>query len=170
MKGLSKYILNYPDFPIKGTQFKDILGLLQDPCIFRILIEKMASSERIKNSDAILAIDARGFIFGTAISLFSSKPMIVARKPNKLPGELLQKKYKLEYGRNVLEIQKKSINKFKKFNIVDDILATGGTARCAEELLKQEGKEVLGFSFVAEISKLRGSEKLGSFVESQIKL
>ena len=95
MKEIKDYITSYPDYPNKGTIFKDLLGLLREPIIFRDLIDKMASSQGIQDSDAILAIEARGFIFGSAIAFQSGKPMVVARKPNKLPGELINKEYEL---------------------------------------------------------------------------
>ena len=107
MKEILEYITNYDDFPQKGIIFKDLLGILREPNIFRDLIDRMASNQEIQDSDAILAIESRGFIFGSAIAFHSCKPMVVARKPNKLPGELIMKKYDLEYGSNTLTIQKK---------------------------------------------------------------
>ena len=89
MKEILQYIANYDDFPQKGIIFKDLLGILREPNIFRGLIDRMASSQEIQESDAILAIEARGFIFGSAIALQSGKPMVVVRKPNKLPVKLV---------------------------------------------------------------------------------
>ena len=168
MKEILKYIANYDDFPQKGTIFKDLFGILREPNIFRGLIDRMASSQEIKDSDAILAIEARGFIFGSAIAFQSGKPLIVARKPNKLPGKLLMKEYDLEYGSNILTIQQKSIEKYQEFNIVDDVLATGGTAKCVTDLLLSAGKHVNGYSMVVEIKTLDGRKKLTSKVNSQI--
>ena len=168
MKDIKDYITSYPDYPNKGTIFKDLLGLLREPNIFRDLIDKMASSQGIQDSDAILAIEARGFIFGSAIAFQSGKPMVVARKPNKLPGELINKEYELEYGTNILSIQKDSIKKFQKFNIVDDVLATGGTAKCVSEILLQEGKEITGYNMVIEIKSLKGRSNLVGPVKSQL--
>ena len=165
---LKKLINDHIDFPIKGIVFKDILPLLQHPSIFSKVIEEMSISTIFKNEDAILAIDARGFIFGTAISLFLSKPMIVARKPGKLPGELLEKSYDLEYGKNSLAIQKDSIKKYKSFAIVDDLLATGGTVKCVSEILKEFNKEVSGLSVVIELGELQGRDKFKFPVESQL--
>ena len=168
MKEILEYISNYDDFPQKGIIFKDLFGILREPNIFRGLINRMASSQEIQESDAILAIEARGFIFGSAIAFHSGKPMIVARKPNKLPGELLMKKYDLEYGSNTLAIQKNSIEKFQKFSIVDDVLATGGTAKCASDLIISAGKEVVGFCIVVEIKSLLGRKQLNGPVNSQL--
>ena len=98
MKKLKDFIATYSDFPKKGIEFKDVLGIIQEPKIFKELILKMSSSQIIKNAEAIISIDARGFIFGTAICLQASKPMIVARKPGKLPGELFKKNYNYLLG------------------------------------------------------------------------
>ena len=95
MKKLKDFITTYSDFPKKGIEFKDVLGIIQEPKMFQELILKMSSSQIIKNSEAIVSIDARGFIFGAAISLQALKPMIVARKPGKLPGELLKKFFRI---------------------------------------------------------------------------
>tara|TARA_Y100001978_G_scaffold160646_1_gene146797 strand:- start:141 stop:653 length:513 start_codon:yes stop_codon:yes gene_type:complete len=170
LKEILEYITNYVDYPQKGIIFKDLLGILREPNIFRGLIDKMASSQEIQDCDAILAIEARGFIFGSAIALQSGKPMIVARKPNKLPGKLIMKKYDLEYGTNTLAIQRKSIERYQKFNVVDDVLATGGTAKCVSDLLTSEGKEVNGCSFIIEIKSLNGREKLFYPINSQVKI
>ena len=100
----------YKDFPKEGIVFRDVLPILRDPKIFSDLIKKMSSSYLLRNSDAIIAIDARGFIFGAAISFHLSKPLVVARKPGKLPGEIISKSYNLEYGSNSLSIQEKALS------------------------------------------------------------
>ena len=168
MKEILEYVTSYNDYPNKGIIFKDLLGILREPNIFRVLIDRMASSQKIRECDAIIAIEARGFIFGSAIAFQSGKPMVVARKPNKLPGDLIMKKYDLEYGTNILTIQKESIKKYHKFNIVDDILATGGTAKCVAELLTSIGKDVIGYSVVLEIESLNGRDLLQGPVNSQL--
>ena len=168
MKKLKDLILTYTDFPEKGIEFKDVLGITQEPDVFEELISKMAESEIINNSEAIISIDARGFIFGSAISLRSSKPMIVARKPGKLPGEIIRQSYSLEYGTNSLSIQKNALRKFDSFAIVDDLLATGGTVNCVSNLLKNNGKKVSGLLIVVELSKLKGRSKFNFPVEATI--
>ena len=168
MEKLNRYIASYKDFPKKGIVFRDALGILQEPEIFNELINNMAKDELFYNADAIISIDARGFIFGTAISLIISKPMIVARKPGKLPGELIQKSYHLEYGTNTLSIKRKDIEKFDSFAIVDDLLATGGTVSCVSEILYDLGKKVTGLAVVVELEKLNGRDKLPYEVYSQI--
>ena len=169
MEKLRKLIATYKDYPKQGIEFKDVLGIIQDPQIFKELILKMSSSQMIKNAEAIISIDARGFIFGSAISLQASKPMIVARKPGKLPGELLKKEYSLEYGKNSLSIQKRALKKYKSYVIVDDLLATGGTVNCVSNLLEINNKEVVGVLVVVELMKLEGRKKLNSPIESFIK-
>ena len=166
MKKLESLIKTYEDFPNKGISFKDLLGIMQDPEVFRDLIVKMSSHQVIRNSEAIISIDARGFIFGSAISLQSSKPMIVARKPGKLPGELVQGNYNLEYGENTLSIQKEALSKFSSYAIVDDLLATGGTVKCVGGLVKKFDKGITGLSTVVELKELNGRSKLDFPVES----
>ena len=168
MKSLKEYISTYKDYPKKGINFKDVLGILQEPVIFKKLIIEMSSSNIIKNADAIISIDARGFIFGSAISLQASKPMVFARKPGKLPGELIQKKYNLEYGENSLTIQKKSLQRFNSFAIVDDLLATGGTANCVSNLLESQDKKVTGLLVVVELKDLGGRLNFKFPVESSV--
>ena len=168
MKFLEDLIDTYQDYPKQGIEFKDVLGIIQEPKIFKELILKMSSSQIIKNADAIISIDARGFIFGSAISLQTSKPMIVARKPGKLPGELLESNYSLEYGENSLSIQKKAISKFNSYAIVDDLLATGGTVNCVANMIESYNKEVVGILVVVELLKLKGKLKIKFPVESSI--
>ena len=170
MEKLERLIKTYYDFPKKGIAFKDILGIIQDPEVFRELILKMASSHLIKDSEAIISIEARGFIFGSAISLHAQKPMIVARKPAKLPGDLIQENYNLEYGKSSLSIQKEALKKFNSFAIVDDLLATGGTINCVDKLMKKNGKKVLGCITVVELLNLKGRNKLEIPVESILKI
>ena len=168
MKKLKELISSYKDFPKKGIDFKDVLEIIQEPEVFNELIIKMSSSQIIKKSEAIISIDARGFIFGSAIALQSSKPMIVARKPGKLPGELLTGKYNLEYGENSLSIQKNSLKKYNSYAIVDDLLATGGTVECVANLLKRNDKKILGLLTVVELGTLKGRSKFNFPVESSI--
>ena len=170
MKSIHELIDTYKDFPKKGIDFKDVLGIIQEPLVFKELILKMSASKIIENADAIISIDARGFIFGSAISLQASKPMIVARKPGKLPGELVEKNYSLEYGENSLSIQKKALDKYNSYAIVDDLLATGGTINCVSNILKSNDKEVVGFLAVVELTKLKGRLKLNFPVEAYIGL
>ena len=170
MKNLQSLIKTYDDFPKKGIAFKDVLGIIQDSEVFRELILKMSSHQVVRNSEAIVAIEARGFIFGSAISFHSSKPMIVARKPGKLPGELIQENYNLEYGKDSLSIQEEAIKKFSKYVIVDDLLATGGTVECVANLINKTGNEITGLSTVIELKELNARSRLKCPVESVISI
>ena len=170
MEEFERYISSYKDFPNKGILFKDVLEILQDPLVFRKLIKKMSSVEFLLNADAIVSIDARGFIFGSAISLYTSKPLIFARKPGKLPGELISKGYNLEYGKSSLSLQKKSLEKFDSFAIVDDLLATGGTANCVYEILKSLKKNVMGLIVFVELQEFEARSLFPFEISSQVKM
>lgn len=163
-------IKSYPDFPKKGILFRDLMPLLSKPDIFSNLINDMSSNSIFNDSDAIIAIDARGFIFGSGIALNLKKPLIVARKPGKLPGEIYEEKYNLEYGSNSLSIQKESIDKFEKFVIVDDLLATGGTIKCVESIIKNAGKKILGVSVVIDLKELNAKKKFSFPICSEVSL
>lgn len=166
---LEKLINNYPDFPKKGIMFKDITPILANPEIFSEVINRMSSYSINQNADAFIAVDARGFLFATAIGLKLSKPVILARKPGKLPGELLQKKYDLEYGSNSLTLQKSSLEIGKEFVIIDDLLATGGTVNCIKEILLNAEKIISGLIVVVELLDLDARSKLDFPIESVIK-
>ena len=170
MKKLQDLILTYKDFPKDGVNFKDVLEILKYPDIFKELILKMSSNQFLKDAEAIISIDARGFIFGSALALESSKPMIVARKPGKLPGKTLTREYDLEYGKNSLSIQIKALKKFNSFVIVDDLLATGGTVNCVSRLLQDQNRKILGLISVVELKELNGRNKLNFPVQSIISL
>ena len=141
---------------------------MKDAEVFRELILKMSSNKVIKSSEAIISIEARGFIFGSAISLQASKPMLVARKPGKLPGELIDESYFLEYGESTLSIQKESLKKFSSYAIVDDLLATGGTVECVANLIRKSGKDVCGLVTVVELIELEGRSRFKFPVESMV--
>ena len=170
MKKLEDLIKTYKDFPKKGIDFKDVLEILQYPDIFKELILKMSSTQFLKNAEAIISIDARGFIFGSAVAMESSKPMIVARKPGKLPGDILTREYDLEYGKNSLSIQSNALKNFNSFVIVDDLLATGGTVNCVSRLLQDQRKKILGLITVIELKKLKGRSRFDFPVKSIISL
>jgi len=170
MKKIENLIKTYYDFPKKGIAFKDLLEIIQDSEAFRELIIIMSSKPVIKNSDAIISIEARGFIFGSAISFQASKPMVIARKPGKLPGKLIQENYNLEYGNNSLAIQKEALRRFNSYVIVDDLLATGGTVDCVSKMIRRNEKKVSGLLTVIELTKLGGRSKFDFPVESIISI
>ena len=159
---------SYKDFPQEGIIFRDVLPILRNPEIFSDLVNNMSSNNALRNSDAIIAIDARGFIFGSAIAFNLSKPLVVARKPGKLPGEIISKSYNLEYGSNSLSIQEKSLYDYQTFFIIDDLLATGGTVNCVADILNSKGKKITGLSVVIELKDLNAKSKFYFPVESQI--
>ena len=169
-QNLKHLIKDYINFPVRGIIFKDILPLLQHPDVFSKVIEEMSESPIFKNAEAIISIDARGFIFGSAISLYASKPMVVARKPGKLPGELLEEKYSLEYGEGSLSIQKKALKRFNTYAIVDDLLATGGTVNCVSKILKSKNKIITGILVVVELKDLGGRSVINYPVQSIISI
>ena len=170
MEKLESLIKTYNDFPKKGIAFKDLLGIIQDSEIFRELILRMSLNHVIKNSEAIISIEARGFIFGSAISFQTSKPMLVARKPGKLPGALIQENYYLEYGKSSLSIQKEALKKFNSYAIVDDLLATGGTIDCVANLIRKSDKNICGLITVVELLELNGRSRFNFPVESMLTL
>ena len=169
MEELRDYITSYPDYPQKGIVFRDILPILHEPAIFKKLIINMSSNKIIQNAEAILAIDARGFIFGTAIANNLMKPLLTARKPGKLPGEIIEESYELEYGKSKLCVQKNSLERFKSYAIVDDLLATGGTVNCAKRIVEKSNKAITGVVVVVELKSLGAREKINLPVSSQIK-
>ena len=170
VRRLSDSITNYSNFPKEGIDFKDLNPILSDPELFHDLINKTSSSNIFSNSDAIIAIDARGFIYGSAIAYKLKMPLVLARKKNKLPGKLISKSYGLEYGKDELSIQKSTIKNFKRIAIVDDLLATGGTAACICELLNQINKEISGLVVIVELIDLKGRDKLSIPVYSELSL
>lgn len=156
---LKKLIREVPDFPKKGILFYDITTLLKDRVGFATLID--ALSEHYLNSqiDTVLAIEARGFIFGPALAYRLNAGFVPIRKPGKLPAETVKWSYELEYGLDTLEIHKDAIRPGQKVIIVDDLLATGGTANACVQLAKSLGAEIAGMGFVVELDFLNGRKK-----------
>ena len=145
---LKKYIRSIQDYPKKGILFRDITTLIKDKDAFRECIDQMSKLIEKLNCDKIAAIESRGFIFASPLSYNLSKPNILLRKKNKLPSEKYSVDFELEYGKATLEIHKDSIKKGEKVIIVDDLIATGGTAEAAAKLVERSGGTVLGFVFV----------------------
>ena len=166
---LKNSIKDYPNFPKKDIIFKDISPILSNPELFSDLIDKITEYSFFKDTHAIVAIDARGFIFGSAIAKNIKKPLILARKKNKLPGLVLEKSYGLEYGNDTLCIQESAILPYKKFVIIDDLLATGGTAKCVIDMLRSKNKEILALSVVVELTFLEGKKNIEIPVYSEVK-
>ena len=164
---LKRYIRDVPDFPKKGIVFKDIAPLLWDPAMFRKTVERLAGLT--PRPDAVVAIESRGFIFGAGLALHWGSRFVPARKFGKLPGHTVREQYSLEYGEDVLELQADSLPRGHKVVIVDDLLATGGTATATAKLVEQLGASVEAMLFVIELDGLGGRQKLaGRNVQSLI--
>ena len=160
---LKKLIREVPDFPKKGILFYDITTLLKDKVGFATLIDKFSEYYISRSIDLVLGMEARGFIFGPAVAYRLNAGFVPVRKPGKLPAETVKESYALEYGNNTLEIHKDAIKKGQRVLIVDDLLATGGTAVATVNLVKSLGGEIAGLGFVVELDFLKGREKLGGF-------
>src|SRR5580693_10036247 len=162
---LKKLIREVPDFPKKGILFYDITTLLKDKLGFARLID--ALSEHYigagKEIDLVLGMEARGFIFGPALAYRLNAGFVPVRKPGKLPAETAKISYELEYGSNALEVHRDAIKKGQRILIVDDLLATGGTAVATADLASGLGAEIAGLAFVVELDFLRGREKLAKY-------
>ncbi len=158
---LKKIIREVPDFPKRGILFYDITTLLKNGDGFRKTVNILKDYCEKKDFDKIVAIESRGFIFGSALSYALGKPFIPVRKPGKLPAETVKKEYSLEYGTDAIEIHKDAIEKGDRVIIIDDLLATGGTAKAVVDLVKEMGGEIAGIGFVIELTFLNGREKLG---------
>jgi adenine phosphoribosyltransferase len=158
MPDLSQRIRDVPDFPRKGIVFKDITPLLADPEAFAACVARLAA--RTPKPDAVVAVESRGFIFGTALALHWRVPLIPARKFGKLPGRTVRQVYSLEYGEDTLELHADALRAGERTVIVDDLLATGGTAEATSRLVEQLGGEVEALLFVVELDGLGGRERL----------
>ncbi len=156
--GLRRLIRDVPDFPRRGVVFKDITPLLLDPAGLAECVRLMA--ERAPRPEAVVAIESRGFVFGTALALHWAVPLVPARKFGKLPGETVRQVYSLEYGEDTIEIQRNALAKGQRVSIVDDLLATGGTADAVTRLVEQLGARVDSLLFVIELKGLGGRERL----------
>jgi len=157
---LKNTIVDVPDFPIEGILFKDITPILGDPDSLRRVIDALAEHYEGKNISRFVGIESRGFIFGTALAYAMNKGFVLVRKPGKLPRETVSVSYDLEYGQDTLEIHGDDLKEGERVVIIDDLLATGGTANAACELVEKVGGEVVECAFIIELSFLNGRERL----------
>jgi len=157
---LKKYIRSIPDYPKKGILFRDITTLIKDKEAFKESINQMSNILMKLNFDKIASIESRGFLFASALCYNLSKPLILMRKKDKLPAEKYSEEFELEYGKATLEMHKDSIKPNEKIIIVDDLIATGGTAEAAGKLVKKSSGSVCAFLFVINLFDLGGVERL----------
>jgi adenine phosphoribosyltransferase len=153
-------IRDIPDFPTPGILFKDITPLLADPRAFHIVLDDLAERFIGEHVDVIVGVEARGFIFGGALAARLNASFVPARKPGKLPAKSDKVSYTTEYSTAELEMHKDSIRKGARVVVVDDVLATGGTARASADLVRGQGGEVIAYAFVIELSFLNGRDRL----------
>ena len=157
---LKKYIRSIPDYPKKGILFRDITTLIKNAEAFKYTNDKIIELSKTIQFDKVAAIESRGFIFASAVSYQLSKPFVLLRKKNKLPAETHSVDFELEYGKATIEVHKDSIAKNEKVLIIDDLIATGGTAEAAAKLIEVSGGKVAGFIFVINLFDLPGNKLL----------
>jgi len=157
---LKKYIRSIPDYPKKGILFRDITTLIKNEKAFAATVDLIVERSKIYKVDKVAAIESRGFVFASAVSYILKKPFILLRKKNKLPAETHSVDFKLEYGTATIEVHKDSIDKEDSVLIIDDLIATGGTAEAAAELIKISKGKISAFIFVINLFDLGGSDNL----------
>ena len=157
---LRTYIRSIEDYPKKGILFRDITTLIKDKDAFKECINQLCIPLKKMHYDKIAAIESRGFVFASALSFVLSKPLILMRKKDKLPASKYSQEFKLEYGKSTIELHKDSINNNDKVIIVDDLIATGGTAEAGAKLIEKAGGDVAGFLFVINLYDLGGINNL----------
>jgi len=160
---LNQFIRNIPDFPKPGIQFKDITPLLASPDAFHSAIEAMATPFRDRHVDKVVGIEARGFLFAAPIAIALGTGVVPIRKPGKLPFRSIRHTYALEYGSDTIEIHEDAVTQGERILLVDDVLATGGTIRAACDLIEKLGGNIVGVSFLSELSFLDGRKKIGGY-------
>jgi adenine phosphoribosyltransferase len=160
MEDLRDYIRDIPNFPREGIVFHDITPLLQNAKAFGRAIDMMAEALTGKEVEYMIGVEARGFIFASALAYKLGTGLVIVRKLGKLPFEKINASYDLEYGKDVLEVHRDAISGGSRVVLVDDLLATGGTAAAVGNLVRKLGGEVVGYSFLVELRELKGRERL----------
>ncbi len=169
MKKLEDYVVSIPDFPEPGILFRDITSVIQDPDGLKLAVDGLTALVKDLDFDLVVGPESRGFIFGVPVAYLLGKGFIPVRKKGKLPRETVSQKYDLEYGQAEVEIHKDAIRPGQKVVIVDDLIATGGSAEAAARLVEKLGGQVVRMVFVMELSGLEGRKKLEGYdVESLI--
>ena len=159
---LKKHIRSIPDYPKKGILFRDITTLIKDAEAFKFTNDNIIEIAKKMEFDKVAAIESRGFVFASTISYLLKKPFILLRKKNKLPADVHSIDFELEYGKATIEVHKDSIEKNEKILVIDDLIATGGTAEAAAKLIEISGGKVAGFIFVINLFDLPGNKLLKS--------
>lgn len=163
-------VRNVPDFPKPGINFKDISPIVENPTLSKEIVKEFANQLLDKNIDAIVGVESRGFIYGMPLALEMNIPFVLVRKVGKLPFKTIQYSYDLEYGSATVEMHVDSIKKDWNVFVHDDLLATGGTAIAAAELVQRQGGKVAGFGFLIELGFLKGAERLQKYSDTIINL
>ncbi len=159
---LKKHIRSIPDYPKKGILFRDITTLIKDAEAFKFTNDKIIELAKKIEFDKVAAIESRGFVFASTVSYLLEKPFILLRKKNKLPADVHSIDFELEYGKATIEVHKDSIERDEKILVIDDLIATGGTAEAAAKLIEISGGKVAGFIFVINLFDLPGNNLLKS--------
>lgn len=154
-------VRDVPDFPKKGIVFKDITPVLADPRAFKQIIDALVERYRSRKIDKVVAIESRGFLFGSALSYALGAGLVIVRKPGKLPWKSVKEEYALEYGKDSLEMHVDAVAPGHRVLVIDDLLATGGTAEATGRLVGKVGGQVAEYAFVVELSFLNGRKRLG---------
>jgi adenine phosphoribosyltransferase len=162
-KKLEDYVVTIPDFPEPGIMFRDITSVIQDPTGLRMAVDGLAECLKDLDFDLVIGPESRGFIFGVPVAYLLNKGFVPVRKKGKLPRETVSQKYDLEYGQAEVEIHKDAIKPGEKVVIVDDLIATGGSAEAAAKLVEKLGGKVVRMAFVMELSGLEGRKKLAGY-------
>ena len=162
-EALKQTIRTIPDFPKPGIMFRDITTILQTPEVFRACVQDMEQQVRAVGADVIVGIESRGFLFGAPIAVDLGLPMVLARKPGKLPYKTRSVEYELEYGTDRVEMHTDSFEPGARVVVVDDLLATGGTAGAVAKLVRELGGQVVGLLFVVELPALGGRARLSDY-------
>ena len=168
---LKNYIRSIPDYPKKGILFRDITTLIKNPDAFNFSIDRIVEISKKIKFDKISAIESRGFVFASVVSYKLKKPLVLMRKKNKLPADKHSVDFELEYGNATIEIHKDSVSRDERVLIIDDLIATGGTAEAGAKLVEVSGGKVAGFIFIINLFDLGGNQKLKDknyFTESLI--
>ena len=163
---IRKTVRNVPDFPREGIQFKDVSTLMTDPELMNDILEELVVHASGQGITKVAGIESRGFLFGPSLAMRLSVPFVMIRKEGKLPYEKLSYSYQLEYGSAVVEVHKDSFISGDKVHVHDDLLATGGTALAAAELVRQFGAKVESYSFLIELMQLKGRESIRGNTEN----